>query len=46
MIRKMAVKMRGMVMGCKMTSTVADIDLGERESLTTVLSPIGGDVDA
>jgi hypothetical protein len=31
---------RGKVKGCKMNSLVAGIDLGDRESLTTVLSPM------
>ena len=41
MVRKMADKRRGKPKGCKMNSLVAGIDLGDRESLTTVLSPIG-----
>ena len=31
--------------GCKMNSIVAGIDLGDRESLTTVPSPIGDVAD-
>jgi hypothetical protein len=38
-------KKRGKVKGCKMNSIVAGIDLGDRESLTTVLSPIGDVTD-
>ena len=38
-------KKRGKVKGCKMNSIVAGIDLGDRESLTTVLSPIGDVAD-
>ena len=34
-------KKRGKVKGCRMNSIVVGIDLGDRESLTTVLSPIG-----
>jgi len=45
MVRKMADKKRGKVKGCKMNSIVAGIDLGDRESLTTVLSPIGDVTD-
>jgi hypothetical protein len=43
--RKMADKKRGKVKGCRMNSIVAGIDLGDRESLTTVLSPIGDITD-
>jgi len=45
MVRKMADKKRRKVKGCKMNSIVAGIDLGDRESLTTVLSPIGDVTD-
>jgi len=45
MVRKMADKKRGKVKGCKMNSIVAGIDLGDRESLATVLSPIGDVAD-
>jgi transposase len=46
MVRKMvADKKRGKVKGCSMNSIVAGIDLGDRESLTTVLSPIGDVTD-
>jgi hypothetical protein len=46
MVRKMvADKKGGKVKGCKMNSIVAGIDLGDRESLTTVLSPIGDVTD-
>jgi transposase len=45
MARKMADKKRGKVKGRKMNSLVAGIDLGDRESLTTVLSPIGDVTD-
>ena len=45
MVRKMADKKRGKVKGCRMNSIVAGIDLGDRESLTTVLSPIGDVTD-
>jgi transposase len=46
MVRKMvADKKRGKVKRCKMNSIVAGIDLGDRESLTTVLSPIGDITD-
>ena len=38
-------KKRGLVKGSKMNSLVAGIDLGDRESLTTVLSPIGDVTD-
>jgi transposase len=41
----MADKKSGMVKGCRMNSIVAGIDLGDRESLTTVLSPIGDVTD-
>ena len=41
----MAAKRRGRVKGCKMNSIVAGIDLGDRESLTTVLSPVGDVMD-
>lgn len=41
----MAAGKRGKVKGCKMNSLVAGIDLGDRESLTTVLSPIGDVTD-
>ena len=41
----MAGKKRGRVKACKMNSIVAGIDLGDRESLTTVLSPIGDVTD-
>jgi transposase len=44
MVRKMAEKKRKSK-GCKMNSIVAGIDLGDRESLTTVLSPIGDVTD-
>ncbi|MGA3295944.1 MAG: transposase [Candidatus Bathyarchaeia archaeon] len=36
---------RGKVKGCKMNSIVAGIDLVDRESLATVLSPIGDVAD-
>jgi len=36
---------RGKVKGCKMNSLVAGIDLGDRESLATVLSPVGDVAD-
>ncbi len=36
---------RGKRKGCKMNSIVAGIDLGDRESLATVLSPIGDVTD-
>jgi hypothetical protein len=45
MVRKMADKKRGKVKGCKMNSVVAGIDLGDRESLATVLSSIGDVTD-
>ena len=46
MVRKMvADKKRSKMKGCKMNSIVAGIDLGDRESLTTVLSPIGDVTD-
>jgi len=46
MVRRMvADKKRGLVKGSKMNSLVAGIDLGDRESLTTVLSPIGDVTD-
>lgn len=38
-------KQRGKVKDCKMNSIVAGIDLGDRESLTTVLSTIGDVTD-
>jgi transposase len=38
-------KRRVKVKGCKMNSLVAGIDLGDRESLATVLSPIGDVMD-
>jgi len=38
-------KKRGKKKGCKMNSIIAGIDLGDRESLTTVLSPIGDVAD-
>jgi len=38
-------KKRGEMKGPKMNSIVAGIDLGDRESLTTVLSPIGDVMD-
>jgi transposase len=41
----MAEKKKGKSKGCKMNPTVAGIDLGDRESLTTVLSPIGDVTD-
>ena len=44
MIRKMADKKRGTKVG-KMNSLVAGIDLGDKESLTTVLSPMGDVTD-
>jgi transposase len=46
MVRKMADKKRGKMKGRKMNSIVAGIDLGDRESLTTVLSPIGDVTDS
>ncbi len=36
---------RGKKKGCKMNSIVAGIDLGDRESLATVLSPVGDVAD-
>jgi transposase len=36
---------RGKVKGCKMNSIVAGIDLGDKESLATILSPIGDVAD-
>jgi len=45
MVKKIADKKRGRVKGCKMNSIVAGIDLGDRESMTTVLSPIGDVAD-
>ena len=45
MVRKMADKKKRKVKGCSMNSIVAGIDLGDRESLTTVLSPIGDVTD-
>jgi len=38
-------KRSGKTKGCKMNSIVAGIDLGDRESLATVLSPIGDVAD-
>ncbi|MGA3297045.1 MAG: transposase [Candidatus Bathyarchaeia archaeon] len=38
-------KRRVKVKGCKMNSLVAGIDLGDRESLATILSPIGDVTD-
>jgi transposase len=44
--RRMAAgKKSGKTEGCKMNSIVAGIDLGDRESLATVLSPIGDVAD-
>jgi transposase len=44
--RRMAAgKRSGKTKGCKMNSIVAGIDLGDRESLATVLSPIGDVAD-
>jgi hypothetical protein len=39
-------KKRGKAKGCKMNSIVAGIDLGDSESLATVLSPIGDVADS
>jgi len=44
-VRRSVGKRRGKAKGCKMKSIVAGIDLGDRESLTTVLSPIGDVAD-
>jgi hypothetical protein len=44
-VRRRVAEKRGMLKGCKMNSLVAGIDLGDRESLTTVLSPIGDVTD-
>ena len=41
----MASKSSGRTKGCKMNSVVAGIDLGHRESLATVLSPVGDVAD-
>ena len=38
-------KKRAKAKDCKMNSIVAGIDLGDRESLATVLSPIGDVAD-
>jgi len=43
--RRMKADKRGKVKGCKMNSIVAGIDLVDRESLATVLSPIGDVAD-
>lgn len=46
-VRRMAAgKKSGKVKDCKMNSMVAGIDLGDRESLATVLSPIGDVADS
>jgi len=43
--RMVASKKSGKTKGCRMNSIVAGIDLGDRESLATVLSPIGDVTD-